>query len=57
MLVDHKLIMDLATHNPTPIVHIKQGDVWAHAIVLTVYEAGRPGPAPGGSQRPERRRR
>ena len=40
MLVDHKLIMDLATHNPTPIVHIKQGDVWAHAIVLTVYEAG-----------------
>lgn len=32
--------MDLAAHNPTPIIHIKQGDVWAHAIVLTVYEAG-----------------
>lgn len=40
MLVDHKIVMDLAAHNPTPIIHIKQGDVWAHAIVLTVYEAG-----------------
>ena len=41
MLVDHSLFMDLAVNNPTPIIHIKQGDVWAHAIKLAVYEAGK----------------